>query len=440
MSKTIDVIVAGSGLAGLFAAWAAASRNCRVRVISEGMGCLAISGGAIDLLGYDSLGNRLDNPWDGLDSLSADHPYTLLGVENIKSALDELVEVTGKQGLALHSATDEKGAPSNFRIPTIMGTLKPTWLYQSPVDRETVQKAKRVLVVSVKGFRDCRPALIINQLRRYKNWADREYAPLVLPAPFKEHKRSLNALDLAHVADRPQGRDWLASTLKGIGKNYDLALLPPMLGAKASSGIRKIAEEALGCPYLEMLSVPPGVTGLRIRDALMKALEELGVEFYENAEIIRTELKNGCCTSLTSLSAGREIVHHARAVVVATGGIISGGVSLQPGKARESLFGLEIPVPENVDQWTEPEIFGRHLLTGLGVKVDGEMRPLDKSGSTVLQNVFFAGRTIGGYDYAAEKSGHGVAAATGWKAGCMAAATAGTQHGDHMEKASGADI
>ena len=35
-----------------------------------------------------------------------------------------------------------------------------------------------------------------------------------------------------------------------------------------------------------------------------------------------------------------------------------------------------------------------------------------------------AGRSLGGYDYATEKSGHGVAVATGWQAGRMAAAAA----------------
>ena len=52
------------------------------------------------------------------------------------------------------------------------------------------------------------------------------------------------------------------------------------------------------------------------------------------------------------------------------------------------------------------------------------LRQGDDSAVVRWQNVFFAGRSLGGYDYATEKSGHGVAIATGWQAGLMAAAAA----------------
>jgi len=52
------------------------------------------------------------------------------------------------------------------------------------------------------------------------------------------------------------------------------------------------------------------------------------------------------------------------------------------------------------------------------------MRPVSSQAAVCWNNVFFAGRSLGGYDYATEKSGHGVAVATGWQAGRMAAAAA----------------
>ena len=130
-----------------------------------------------------------------------------------------------------------------------------------------------------------------------------------------------------------------------------------------------------------------------------------------------------------ALAAGQERRHRARAFVLATGGILGGGVELAPGKVRESVFGLDIPVPPDVTEWSEPEIFGSHVFSRLGVRVDGEMRPLDEAGQTRWENVLFAGRSLGGYDFATEKSGHGVALTTGWQAGRMAAAIAGKSGG-----------
>lgn len=409
MSRATDVIVVGSGLAGLMAAYAAAKKGATVKVASEGMGNLAISPGCIDVLGYDKNGQRLENPWDGFSQLDPGHPYSLLGQETVKTGIDELTSILAARGLKMAHAG------KNSLVPTIMGTFKPSWLVPAELDSDAIQKAGKILVMSIKGFRDCRPQMIVSQLRRYPGWENKSYETLVLPRPFDEHGRSINALDLAHLLDRPHGRDWLMNRIRGIGKKYDLAFIPPMLGALPDSRVREIFADGLGCPYVEMLSVPPGVAGLRISRALVDTLIEMGVEFYENAQVREATTKDGRCESIRIHSSGRETVQAARTFVVATGGIIGGGVILGQGTAKEAIFGLEIPVPANVDDWSLPELFASHPVSRLGVEVDKSLRPKG------LENVYFAGRTLGGYDYAAEKSGHGVACATGWQAGNLAA-------------------
>ncbi|MDE5878947.1 MAG: FAD-binding protein, partial [Desulfovibrio sp.] len=196
MSRTTDVIVVGSGLAGLMAALAAARQGREVRVVSEGMGCLAIGTGCVDLLGYAPDGASVDDPWAALSQLAPTHPYSVLGAEKIRAGLDALIEVTAKHGLGLKPAT-RAGAPRNTRVPTIMGTLKPTYLVPDTFDPDDLDRARRILVASVQGFRDCRPALVIDQLRRYPGWADKDYFPCIIPTPFDDAHRALNALDLA---------------------------------------------------------------------------------------------------------------------------------------------------------------------------------------------------------------------------------------------------
>lgn len=415
MSNSTDVIVIGSGLAGLMAAYAAVKKGASVKVMSEGMGNLAISPGCIDLLGYDKEGQRIDDPWAAIPKLPQDHPYSLIGSEAIKESLAELQGALASQGLKLAPFTDAEGKAKNSLMPTIMGTFKPSWLVPTDMDSDQVQNAKQILILSIKGFRDCRPQMIRSQLQRYPGWANRNIDTLVLPAPFDEHGRALNALDLAHFLDLPHGRDWLMNRIKGVGKKYDLVLMPPMLGAKANSRIRSVVKEELGCPYVEMLSVPPGVTGLRIRDAMVDMLVSMNVEFYENAKVVRSTIESGKCKDITIHASGREFKQVAKTFIAATGGVIGGGVLLGQGKATEAVFGLEIPVPANVDEWSVPELFGNHLVSRLGVETDKSLRNIN------LENVFFAGRTLGGYDYAAEKSGHGVACSTGWLAGKLAA-------------------
>ncbi len=427
MSRTTDVIVVGSGLAGLMAALGAARQGREVRVISEGMGCLAIGSGSVDLLGYAPDGACVDDPWAAMALLPATHPYSLLGSDKVRAALAALVETAARHGLGLRAA-ERDGTPRNTRVPTIMGTLKPTYLVPDSFDQEALAKARHVLVASVRGFRDCRPALVIDQLRRYPDWADKNFTPCIIPAPFEDAHRALNALDLARAAERPGGRDWLAGALKERAEGCDLVLLPPICGRHAASGLAHDLSETLGCPVVEMPSIPPGVGGLRLRDALLRELASLGVEMVENANVIGARVAEDRCLSLTISGTGRNYVTRAKAYVLATGGILAGGITLAPGSARERVFGLELPLPEDVGAWTEPEIFGNHAVASLGVRVDGNLRPLDANGALALENVFFAGRTLGGHDPAVEKSGYGVALATGWHAGLAAAELAGAPH------------
>ena len=423
MSRTVDVLVAGSGMAGLVAALTAASQGKRVRMLTTGMGSLAISGGNVDILAYAG-GRYVSDPWAGMALLPAEHPYRLMGVECVRESLTFFQRQVKTWQWPMQAASTATGQACNVQIPTIMGTLKPTHLLPAGVNITALNEARRVLVLSVEGLRDCRPALVVSQLRRYSAWADRELAQLTVPSPLGEAHRSATALDFARLMDKPQSRQWLLEALKSRAGSCDLVLLPPICGSKARPDAWQAVEEAAGCPVVEMLSIPPGVGGLRLRDALLRALREYDFELFENTRVLGAETAGKKCTALVAEASGQERRHEASTFVLATGGILGGGLDLAPGCARESIMGLDIAVPADVEQWSDPELFGKHLFARMGVRVDSTMRPIGSQAAVCWHNVFFAGRSLGGYDYATEKSGHGVAVATGWQAGRMAAAAA----------------
>ena len=96
MSRIVDVLVVGSGLAGLVAALTAAEQGRSVRLLTTGMGSLAISGGSVDFLGYAD--SRLaSDPWQSLALLPEDHPYRLLGAESVRSAFQFFSDTMEKQ-------------------------------------------------------------------------------------------------------------------------------------------------------------------------------------------------------------------------------------------------------------------------------------------------------------------------------------------------------
>lgn len=180
--------------------------------------------------------------------------------------------------------------------------------------------------------------------------------------------------------------------------------------------------ELLDCPVVEMLSIPPGVSGLRLRTCLLNALRELDVTLLENTTVIRADVADGHCRGVITSGLDHEHVYAADQIIVATGGFMGDGFEAEPGKMQESIFQLplclengEMPSADPSD-WSEENVFARHAFATLRVRVDAQLRPCSEEGSVLLDNVRFVGRSLGGYDFATEKSGNGVALATAWYA------------------------
>ncbi|MBO4301403.1 MAG: FAD-binding protein, partial [Desulfovibrio sp.] len=141
MNKFADVLVVGSGMAGLMAALTAAREGCAVKLLSSGMGSLAISGGTIDLLGYVD-GRMADDPWHTMNRLPESHPYRLLGEDTVRAAMYFLRDILREHGWPM-GVFETEGCEHNTCVPTIMGTLRPTWLLPPGMNAHALKTARR---------------------------------------------------------------------------------------------------------------------------------------------------------------------------------------------------------------------------------------------------------------------------------------------------------
>ncbi len=88
-SLNYDAVVIGAGVAGLTAAARLAEGGARVCVLAKGVGSTHLAPGTIDVLGYAP--ERVEDPAAALRAFVGDrsgHPYALIGVEAIVSALE----------------------------------------------------------------------------------------------------------------------------------------------------------------------------------------------------------------------------------------------------------------------------------------------------------------------------------------------------------------
>ena len=183
-------------------------------------------------------------------------------------------------------------------------------------------------------------------------------------------------------------------------------------------------ETGVGMPVHEIVALAPAVTGLRLYSMLNGLLRKYGVDVIEQAEITGAVVEDGRCRALVTCSNGRERSYAARSFIIATGGALGEGFRTTPERAWEPIFNLDLPLAPSSPEWSRPELFPaaplRHGFALLGPHVDSSLRPLGSDGSPLCSNVFFIGKTLGGYDHATEKSGNGVALATA----CFAARNA----------------
>ena len=407
-----DVIVIGSGMAGLIAAAAAAQRGKKTTLLSKGAGTLVIGGGIGGILGYSEAGKAILSPGAAVEQAQEAHPYAKLGLENVKQAAKFLQEICEQEGYAYVGDLEH-----NQWVPTAAGTLKPTCLVPRTMDASRLCEAEEIVVVGLKGLKDYPTELISEGLERL--FGANAKVTQVEIALSVEDGRDVTALDMARWLDSKAGLEECAVKLRQVVKSGATLIMPPVLGTKPSYYAFETLQEATGCHIIETSSMPPAVTGLRLRKALLAYAKRQGVTIVDNAEAVRADVKNGRCTAIYTQGFGREHGYEAAQVIVATGGLYGGGLVAEPNVVQERIFGLPVGAPEQSEFWGIQELFspGGQPFAKFGVAVDDTLRPVDAAGTVLLENVRFAGRNLAGYDFSYEKSGNGVSLASGYCAG-----------------------
>lgn len=413
--KRSDIVVVGAGVAGLAAALTAARQGASVSVLSYGAGVLSIGSGTIDFLGYDNGKLITDNPFDHLKNLPANHPYNLVGNEVLTDSFNAFMDICAENGLKMSISPDGR----NKTVVSVMGTLRPTYISSEASDAGGIFESERIGIASVEWLKDCEPSLAVKQLKSYDSLKNKSIETEVLKSPFGITHRAINCLDLARFVDKEEGFRWLMEALDPLCGKYDMLLIPPICGVSSHEDcFMKL--RSLGSNIVEMSSIPPGVGGVRIRRAAYKTANSVGVSFSENCFVARAKTGGDKCLSLVAqhndIAGALETEYFADKFIIATGGTLGGGIRVSPGKLKETIFGIDIDCPSSVEDWSKPDFLDEQPFESFGVNVSKNMKPIDKNGSELYSNVYFAGRTLGGYDFGKEKSGYGVAISTGRKA------------------------
>ncbi|WP_049992277.1 glycerol-3-phosphate dehydrogenase subunit GlpB [Natrinema salifodinae] len=456
-----DILVIGGGLAGATAALAAADQGARVRLVSHKQSTLRHASGLVDVLGYapDEDGEGpLADPFAALADLPEGHPYERVGTDAVRDALSFFDDVAGEAYEGGH--TD-----ANALVPTHGGTVKPTARYPASTAAGLASDDRDVLLVGVATLPDFEAPLAADHLAAAGVPFEARGVTIQFPGIRRDDAKITR---YAHVLDQDErvptagggetgAREALATA---VGRHLDGEArvgFPAVLGDEYADEVRADLADRLGADVFEVPMGPPSLPGLRLEDLLYDALEEAGVRTVTGVPVVDYET-DGAASHADEPARidhvvvdrnGTEIPHRADEYVLATGGLVGKGVrsrrnrdaesgnaesgnsehgigaaedaSERSGVVFEPIFDCHVPHPADRYEWFVDDAFGDQPYARFGLAVDRDLRPLDAGDEPEFSNLRAAGAVLGGYDFAAEKSGAGVSLATGYVAGRRAA-------------------
>jgi glycerol-3-phosphate dehydrogenase subunit B len=420
MAIESEVLVVGGGLAGLTGALSAARAGADVRLVSYKQSTLRHASGLVDILGYtpDGEGPHAD-PFAAIPSLPADHPYRTVGVETVREAL----------ALFDEAAPDYRGGHTdrNALLPTHGGTVKPTARYPAGASAGLASDPRDVLLVGFASTTDFDAEHAAAHLESTGVPFDVRGATVRFPGDLQADAKvtryakllDTNAAVPVDGRERPV-RDALADRVTALLDGEARVGFPAVLGDDHDAAVRATLEERIGADVFEVPSGPPSLPGLRLEDALFAALEETSASIETGNPVVDYD-GDGRVERVYVEKHGARIPNSADQYVLATGGLVGKGVESDRESVYEPIFGCHVPHRADRYEWFETEAFGDHDFAAFGLRTDGDLRPTGADGAVEFENLRAAGSVLGGYDFAAEKSGSGVSIATGYAAGRAAA-------------------
>ncbi|MBE4599034.1 glycerol-3-phosphate dehydrogenase subunit GlpB [Vibrio navarrensis] len=411
-----DIAVIGGGIAGYSAALHALEQGKKVVLISQGQSALHFSSGSIDVLGKTPAGEDVSAPFHAIEQFAERfpaHPYAKLSAQSVRRALRWFQTALAQQGIPLQSEEDEH---NHFRI-TPLGTLKATWLSQPFVYRHRQRLPfKRLLLVSVDGYRDFQPLLAKDNLRKQRDFAQCAVEEISVTIPGCEQLRrnpnELRSIDIARLLKQPQAFNSLCHQLMKGATPDDLLIMPAIMGNGDGLVLLEKLRRETRLHFHEVPTMPPSLLGIRIEEALHKRFVQAGGTLLKGDQVTRGEWHSEQQLKAIYTRNLGDMALHAKAFILASGSYFSQGLKANLSEIVEPIFGLEMVSNLARSTWRAEKFFSPigHPFMAFGVKTDGTFRPYLHG--ALCQNLYCCGSVLAGYDPVFEGSGGGVAIST----------------------------
>ncbi|MDX7989363.1 glycerol-3-phosphate dehydrogenase subunit GlpB [Xenorhabdus sp. 12] len=399
-----DVVIIGSGLAGLTCGIRLAEAGKSCAIISAGQSALHFSSGSMDLLSHLPDGREVLHPLTALAELAKQapaHPYSRIGGKNIASLVYQAENLLKKSGLKIKGSASQ----NHCRI-TPIGRQRMTWLSPACVPTCELERPlswENVAVIGIEGFLDFQPKIVASALRRQGMKAQAQEIHLPCLDRLRDNPSEFRAVNIARILDLPEHLSLLAEEISLRSKGHDAIFLPACIGLESGDVIENLQMQ-VGKP-IYLLPTLPSLLGIRINQAMCDTFRQLGGIMMAGDRVNGVEMENNRIAHIYTRNHG-DMPLRAANVVLATGSFFNNGLKTEFNRVYEPLLDLDLLENPEHGQWSRQNFFSPQPYLKFGVQTDASLRP-QKAGS-VIENLYAAGAVLGGYDPLAEGCGAGV--------------------------------
>lgn len=323
-----DVVVIGQGLTGMLSAIWAKEQGKNVALVHQGAGRILQSTGLMDIL-----------PGSDGDIEDLIRNYNLVNQDNhfIEREISKFKELMNKIGYPYKGDIN-----SQVEVVTGSGHCKLTALYPETI--KPIPEQGHIVIISIKEIADFQASFVKGNLKSCKPELDIDTISITLN---KRSFRTMTQLDVARLLEKDDVRADVIKQIKeqvkenDLGK-IDLFIIPAVLGVKDWKKIKRDFENKLGAPITEAVGMSPNATAIRLYEGLRKELIGSGVRLYSESKVVGSELKDNNIKLIKIENINRVFALKAKKYILATGGVIGGGLEITLDGLKETALGIAI--------------------------------------------------------------------------------------------------
>lgn len=406
-----DTVIIGGGLAGLVCGIRLQKAGKKCAIFSSGQSAMHFSSGTFDLLGRMPEGTPVDNPLDAVGKLGNDHPYSIIGADDVASYASEVPEFLQNCGLHV------KGNPSSnsWRI-TPTGERKPAWLTLSdftPLSSKDEKIGNRALIVNILGYLDFNTKFLSDSFEKQGTVCRISSIKLEEMERLRKNPSEMRSTNIARVMDRDGVWEKAAEQVKAMIKDEDVVVLPAVFGLKNENTVG-LMREKIGVKTVFVATMPPSVPGIRSQMTLKAEFEKIGGRFFLGDNVLEADFNEDGSVRSIATSNFDDIRVYADDFVLATGSFFSKGLIATPDKIYEPVFGADLTYAEKREGWFDRNFWKRQDYISFGAKVSDTLNAFIDGKE--VSNLYAIGSLLGGANTLYEGCGGGVAIISALKA------------------------